>query len=151
MNVLDRLTVALATQATAQDLVDLDAEIARLQAVRSLLADALKLSRVTEATPPAAKATKPGNAPRVAAKKPGPKSHPRSGAGLLDERRRRIAAWLAVETMTTAQISQRIELTKSAANDLLSHEWFKKRNHLAPWELTEAGRTALAARTEPTT
>lgn len=137
--VLDRLTVFIAQGATQKDLTDLDAEIARLQAVRSLVADALMIQGGTR---PDIKTevAKPGNSPRAAAPtKPGPK--PKSG--LVEERRRKILGLLAVEKLSTAQIAERLPLNRTQTTELMSHPWFTQENRLQPWELSEAGRAWL--------
>ena len=142
LSVVGRLTVAIATQATPQDLADLDAEIARLQAFRELLAEALRLIGEPKAAPVAKPAKVPaGNVVRPAANKPGPKV---SGE-LHDGRRRQIASWLAAEGLTTDQITVRLKIARSSVVVLMQHEWFVKTSRRSPWELTEVGRTESAA------
>lgn len=46
---------------------------------------------------------------------------------------------------TTDQLARSAGLSRSYASELLSgHPWFGRANRLQPWELTEAGRAALA-------
>lgn len=127
----------------AADLGAIDAEIARLTALRELVAGAIGPTApapepAAGKAPPAA----PNPAPRAKGK-PGPKS----GAN-ADARRLTIARALEAGPLAQGEIGERTGVGGSAGYYLSSSGWFRKSNpsdRLSPWELTAVGRAALEA------
>lgn len=137
---------------TAADLQTIDAEVARLVALRELIAQAVGADIPPAAAPeqPAGKVppAAPKSAPR-AKSKPGPKS-----TASADERRLKIARALAAGPLSVGELAERTEIGPSVGYYLQTSEWFRKANgadRLSPWILTATGRSALEAReTTPT-
>jgi len=137
---------------TAADLHTIDAEVARLVALRELIAQAVGAEIPTAAAPeqPAGKSppAAPKSAPR-AKQKPGPKS-----TASAEERRLKIARALAGGPLGVGELAERTGIGSSVSYYLQSSDWFRKANgadRLSPWTLTATGRAALEARaTTPT-
>lgn len=141
--VIERLTGLLAG-ATEHDLAELDAEIARLQALRQLLAGAV-------AGPPApAPAAPRAEGPPAPAEPPSGQPAPAAPRG-PQARRLQVARLLAAGGPTGAlEIGQRCGIPKGSVGATLACDWFEKGagGRKAPWGLTAAGRAALAGAAE---
>lgn len=135
MSVSSKLATMFAA-ITAEDLAELDAEIARLQAIRAMVAGA------------AGRGNEPAPSPTAAdgAEMPAPAAPfaPRS------QYMRPILPALAAGPLTAAQIGERIGKAEGYWWEAFKKcPWFERANRPEErpslWRLTEAGRTALAA------
>lgn len=132
--IVDRLSAALAEAVTPADLAALDAEIARLTALRDLLRQAIGPASGEPA------AEEPAGKPCPAAEAGAP---PR---GKVD---RRLLIARAIERhgpLRAAQMPERTGIPQTCLTYYLAHPWFAKAgpHRCAPWTLTDAGRAALA-------
>ena len=158
MTVIDRLTALLAG-ATPTDLADLDAEIARLAAMRPWLVAAL-----ASKAPAPSEEPPPGKVPAVG-QPPAPPHQPKAGkrvvrtgpsaprpgdpnaAGFAKTRRLAVARLLADRgPLRGREIAAALRIPSGSITGTLTHPWFTRTGPALrdPFQLTAAGRLALA-------